>query len=265
MQVSTIMHFHEERSHRVRFRKIFCLLQVVHDDTGKARNIMFVLHLTIGSQNSHIRVTSDMFQNFIQRFSAVGGHSRTVGNAFFDKDLLNQRTTVTRVSFSSEFQIHEILHINDYDNDEIDSCWYEGWEYEQMKREIIITAKKMEAGGSLDEKYHCRRGAEERLPSQQKARAQAREDAIFAVLAAQEGMWECTTPNDELISMAYQKVSHQCALNAYVRGVCDEQIALADVVAPRFSPSKRKFSDKFTTIKSRRKRAFLRLPFSSAA
>lgn len=123
------------------------------------------------------------------------------------------------VSFSPHLVVHEALHIDDFDDYEIDACWYCEEEYRAMSKDIQQTRNHVRNHIFIDEKTRSRRGVEEKstFKSLQPAR-----QAIRAVLREQEAqLMRDQKINDKRISLVYGQYTRNSEFEAYLTGAAD--------------------------------------------
>jgi hypothetical protein len=129
------------------------------------------------------------------------------------------------ISFSPEVVVHEVLHIDDFDDDEIYACWYYEEEYRAMRQDIHYTKEMMKNCLFVDEQTHCRRGVEDKSTDKSLLSSRRRihdANAIRAVLREQEAQRKRSREiNDELISLVYQQFTQNSQLEAFLSGASD--------------------------------------------
>lgn len=116
------------------------------------------------------------------------------------------------VSFSLVVDLQEILHVNNYSNEERANTWYSRDEFGSMKRECQITANLIDRGlVSGDCENYCITGLEHNIRSHDNNMRKSRvEKGIDAVLEEQAEQGSIGIFDAEAISVAYvEAISHQ--------------------------------------------------------
>jgi hypothetical protein len=138
--------------------------------------------------------------------------------------------TSASVSFSPEVKVHNLLHINDYTKVEMAACWYSLEEYKETKTEIKYIVGLIENKELIDEEQYCQRGiVEYKTQAAKISRCKRRMDGINAVLneqclQRQEGV-SSSYSDGVRIYIVYREHIFKDQLEAYLRGMADEQIA----------------------------------------
>ncbi|KAG7347732.1 hypothetical protein IV203_016437 [Nitzschia inconspicua] len=152
------------------------------------------------------------------------------------------------VSFHPTEHIMQVLHIDDYSDEEREQCWYSADEINSIRcqNRLIVAAHKASASVSAsdpllpprqlsdDEKFY-KRGLEQDLPAANK-RHQARRKSIHLVIqthffaACQEDEDDQSTGDlgtalNLKIAQLYKEASYECKMAAYLRGVEDAKVA----------------------------------------
>lgn len=119
------------------------------------------------------------------------------------------------VTFASYVLVHEVLHIDSYDDDEIDATWYYEEEYLAMREDIQETRELIRNRKSIDEVTRSRRGIEGKT---------SLAEALHSVFREQESQrLRGTRPDEQLISAVYQQYAQYSGLDACLTGIADEE------------------------------------------
>jgi hypothetical protein len=132
------------------------------------------------------------------------------------KQLLAPKAKRT-VAFAPTVTGNTTLHVNDYSNDEIQSCWFNDVEYKAIKKDIRFAAKLLTDNNGLlgkDDEHDCQRGLEMHTRKGAHRRLQNKLVARQAVLDEQNLQWEEGVYDPEYLAMVYQVVSSSCQATA---------------------------------------------------
>lgn len=136
------------------------------------------------------------------------------------------RSAPKRVSFTDvSDEVHEIPHLDDMPDEEVDAVWYNSEEYSEIKSSYQITIMMMEGGETLDDSNHTSRGLEYRTQEGAWARYENKRDAYNAVLDEQDYQWKVDKDDEHKIRKIYLQHSKKCSDAAVVRGLQDENAA----------------------------------------
>ena len=120
--------------------------------------------------------------------------------------------------------MHLVLHINDYEYEELDACWYEKEELKEIKKDVRKTVKKIVCGTPLkdeNDKVHgeCALGLESFTPDGLSIKQNNKCNGVYVVLDEQDNqiMWNVRRPQD--IADVYRQVSYECSVQACLRGI----------------------------------------------
>mmetsp|Transcript_22858 Transcript_22858/g.64705 ORF Transcript_22858/g.64705 Transcript_22858/m.64705 type:complete len:238 (-) Transcript_22858:128-841(-) len=145
-------------------------------------------------------------------------------------------TTTARVRFCAHDEIFDVLHVNEYTDDELERTWYQSHEYAAIHKKIHKLVLKMEQQAASG---YCTRGLE-KFAEQRRAEVQAvREMAYYAVSTIQDSEWNASPildnpchlggGIDELcawkIAYAYSSVSKRSHSRALAMGLQDAKAA----------------------------------------
>mmetsp|Transcript_10727 Transcript_10727/g.15784 ORF Transcript_10727/g.15784 Transcript_10727/m.15784 type:complete len:237 (-) Transcript_10727:304-1014(-) len=128
------------------------------------------------------------------------------------------------VSFFPGVSVREVLHVNDYTDDEMILTWYRGEDYQKIKMSFYHVVQKISSGcwrGDTDQETS--RGLEYRHMEGSNRRKTNKLNGLMAVLDEQERQWKEGFEDDESIRAVYHMVTVDCAQSAYLMGINDEQ------------------------------------------
>jgi hypothetical protein len=136
----------------------------------------------------------------------------------------NQKPTKS-VAFANNVLMSVSLHISDYNEQEIQACFYNISEISEFKQDVKRTARMIETKQDIDDVDVCRRGAEHMTEEATNIRHQKRRAVVFEVLTEQFWAEENPgTPSSERITAKYSKAVRESAASAHVIGLSDEAI-----------------------------------------
>lgn len=128
--------------------------------------------------------------------------------------------------FSPTIEVAEIPNRSDYSREEIEDCWFQGYDYDEFRENSYMTMGLYRAGllPCANEK-HCMRGLEGRLQEASKEREWTRYHATAAVLNEQyrQVRTHYTQRNVQTIADLYHAVSWKSQYKAYTQAMLDEQ------------------------------------------
>jgi hypothetical protein len=137
----------------------------------------------------------------------------------------NQKPTKS-VAFANNVLMRLSLHISDYNEQEIQECFYNISEISEFKQDVKRTARMIEKKQDIDDVDVCRRGAEHMTEEAANIRYQKRRAVVFEVLTEQ--FWAEENPgtpsSSERIAAKYSKVVRESTASAHVIGLSDERI-----------------------------------------
>jgi hypothetical protein len=138
----------------------------------------------------------------------------------------SKRDPNRRVRFSPMVKVVRVIHLNDFEDHEIDDCYYTKNDFERIKADLKLTVRLMELGKLEEDTIEfCRRGTEYRTPQGARSRALNKEVARGALLDEQESQWEKDSFDPDALARIYHDSSKHCALEAYELGKRDEEEA----------------------------------------
>jgi hypothetical protein len=117
------------------------------------------------------------------------------------------------ITFSPFATIHNVLHINDYSDEEIACAWYDADELETIKKiDVIYTLSMMKGGLRIpeDNPWYCGRGLESFTQEGSTIRRSNKEKAWDAVLDEQDSQRENGICDPQAIANAYSELSRDC-------------------------------------------------------
>lgn len=128
------------------------------------------------------------------------------------------------VSFFPGVSVREVLHVNDYTDEEMILTWYRGEDYQKIKMSFYHVVQKISSGCWLgDTDQETSRGLEYRHIEGSNRRKTNKLNGLMAVLDEQEKQWRDGLEDDESIASVYLKVTADCAQSAHELGKRDEQ------------------------------------------
>jgi hypothetical protein len=146
-------------------------------------------------------------------------------------------STRRTISFSPDVAIHDVLHLNNYSTEEIESTWNSRREISAFKKENKNIAQNLVLPGDGDDDY-CFRGLEGKTPRGALRKRQNRVNARSAVLWEQNRQTETGIRDPEAIADAYYDCTDHCQASAQMLGFRDEQDAKeATVMVNKEKPS----------------------------
>eukprot|EP00545_Synedropsis_sp_CCMP1620_P007960 CAMPEP_0119014270 /NCGR_PEP_ID=MMETSP1176-20130426/9447_1 /TAXON_ID=265551 /ORGANISM="Synedropsis recta cf, Strain CCMP1620" /LENGTH=213 /DNA_ID=CAMNT_0006967425 /DNA_START=96 /DNA_END=737 /DNA_ORIENTATION=- len=164
------------------------------------------------------------------------------------------------VSFSPSAQCRETLHVNNYSEEELESCWYTTSDLSKMRKECKPILRLLKNGmypGDCDQR--TARGLECRIKTGKKERRESKKMSWAAVLGEQQmQVNEGRRPDDEEIAEAYIYVSRHCVAAAYKMGIMDAM----DVLDAIFETELQKVSSGGKSITGRRREKARVIPLS---
>jgi hypothetical protein len=139
-----------------------------------------------------------------------------------------------KFQFDEEAKVFHVLALAEYTVEEIRNCWYEDYEYSQIKANNKILAKMFSCNRVYPEdNTFCFRGLEFKLTENSKKRKMCKEAAVTAVISEQLKQWDeqwYEQTDVELIRKAYESITAEPQARAYQLGLEDaSRIAQYDV------------------------------------
>jgi hypothetical protein len=126
------------------------------------------------------------------------------------------------VSFEQHVDVKEIPHIKDLSAEEVSAVWYNGEDFEAIKKSLVVTLRLMIASKPVGSDQ-CTRGLEFRTPQGAKYRKKNKLEALTAVWNEQVAQWKDNVSNDEAIRRVYVEQSKKCIETARKFGMHDER------------------------------------------
>lgn len=132
--------------------------------------------------------------------------------------------------------MYDVLHIEDYSDEEIGACWYAPWEYDLQHKEIDVTVRMMQQNLHIDEDQFSTRGLESqaRRVAVDGIQRQSYKARAF-VLQEQSRREDETESQREITSFpgirqfdvatTYKDLSYRSKMAAYLAGVQDAKVA----------------------------------------
>ena len=130
-----------------------------------------------------------------------------------------------RVGFRESVAVRQVIHIDDYSDEEIAACWYDRLEFKVIKEEVQFVAKLLKEG-RVQVDHPCVRGFEHKCPVTGPQKRAVRDAGIDAVLDEQDYQDDNGLCDQLYIARAYTAVTSEVADEAYQQGLRDQYIAL---------------------------------------
>mmetsp|Transcript_14804 Transcript_14804/g.21343 ORF Transcript_14804/g.21343 Transcript_14804/m.21343 type:complete len:211 (+) Transcript_14804:111-743(+) len=185
--------------------------------------------------------SSEFLANDPANDKAVAGASSiasTAADAACNNNNNNTKPQKRRLMFSNIVNVRPSLHVNDYTDEEYESCWYNGEEFDHMKKEMIPILRAVKQGITLPD-FVSFRGLEYRTRAGSTARKANKLAGLTLVLEEQERQLKQGRgeegqvrtrkeiyDSDEMIRAAYLRISQPCHINAQMMGMKDEADAM---------------------------------------
>mmetsp|Transcript_8502 Transcript_8502/g.8348 ORF Transcript_8502/g.8348 Transcript_8502/m.8348 type:complete len:268 (-) Transcript_8502:58-861(-) len=143
----------------------------------------------------------------------------------------NSSSSVKSVRFSKYDQIHDIPHINDFTQEEIDECWMNEEDYHFIRSRSYKLIDMMEDGNRypisadtiiVHKHLICIRGLEGNTSQKQNERGQRQKKIQTAVYHLQQQQKEDGVINPQAIRQVSKKYSKEPTKNARFVGISDE-------------------------------------------
>jgi hypothetical protein len=128
------------------------------------------------------------------------------------------------VTFAPALEVvRSTIHINDYTTDEKRACWYDAYDWEDIRAERRIVVKRMEKGKKLNPSKHCTRGLEARTELACRRRHMAIIGAVYGILDEQDAQLRRGFVNPNIISRLYIMITRKSRAAAADRGLEDHK------------------------------------------
>jgi hypothetical protein len=128
-------------------------------------------------------------------------------------------------------RVHEVRHLDDYTDEEVDAYWYGRDEYDTMKRNRKRAEKKLREGD--DEEYSC--GLE--TDTDAALRISTSKESIRSVLLEQERKWEEDHDDPNIATVFFLNTSFAAHLDARERARGLEATIKSFVSSGRWAPA----------------------------
>jgi hypothetical protein len=139
---------------------------------------------------------------------------------------LHSRYPRRTISFSFVVDVHEIMSVKDYSDEEIKNTWYSSLEFQQVKADAKATVKKMATSGSEpDNEEWTSRGLESRTREGNKQKFQHRRFSKSAVFMEQEQQEATGIYDPEMLADFYHETTIYCTFIAVTNGTRDAKEA----------------------------------------
>jgi hypothetical protein len=126
------------------------------------------------------------------------------------------------VSFEQHVDVQEVPHLRDLPPDQVAEVWYNGEDFETIKKSLVVTLRLMIANKPVGSDQ-CTRGLEFRTPHGAKYRKKNKVEALTAVWNEQVAQWKDNVTDDEAIRRVYIEQSTKCCETAKKFGLHDEK------------------------------------------
>lgn len=150
------------------------------------------------------------------------------------------------VCFSNKVKIFFVERLEDYTADEVASIWYDKYDFEKMKNEMMVIVHLMETSALLPSQKASTRGLEHRTREGAWSKFQNKRNAYCAVLDEQDSQWKNIINDPDAIAQVYLEHTTLCQVAAIRIG---RQDAIAARKIHRFSPIN-KYSPSTTKIEN---------------
>lgn len=170
------------------------------------------------------------------RINYLNHDAESMSSAEMDVNPIKTEFLVTKksVSFRHEIaQCQETLHVNDYTDEELFSCWYIAKDFEQMKKEEKPALRLLKKGlYPGDNNELCSRGLEYRYKQGAEQRRNNKAMGWMSVLEEQMMQANEGVRDDEALSRVYIAVNQHTRSTAYTTGLMDELDAECEPLIP---------------------------------
>eukprot|EP00534_Pseudo-nitzschia_fraudulenta_P007733 CAMPEP_0201142596 /NCGR_PEP_ID=MMETSP0851-20130426/4247_1 /ASSEMBLY_ACC=CAM_ASM_000631 /TAXON_ID=183588 /ORGANISM="Pseudo-nitzschia fraudulenta, Strain WWA7" /LENGTH=214 /DNA_ID=CAMNT_0047416313 /DNA_START=77 /DNA_END=721 /DNA_ORIENTATION=+ len=130
------------------------------------------------------------------------------------------------VGFHPNVLVFNTKHLNDYTDDEIQRCWYDGREMSAIASDCLDIVSSIQENGHFISSPHYLRGLECRSRLGSAKRAENKFCGVDSVLEAQESQWESRQHDKDKIRNNYRVYSAPCHAEARRIGLEDEMHAM---------------------------------------
>ena len=131
------------------------------------------------------------------------------------------------VMFHPLVKVHPIIHINEYTEQEITTCWITNEEYNASNKQRSKEVKLLQQGIKLRDKKYCSRGIESCTRSGSFKKYMARQRAIGCVLTEQSIQNMNGIRDDDMLAHIYHCYTVKCSIDAQETGLRDREAVLA--------------------------------------
>mmetsp|Transcript_4318 Transcript_4318/g.4761 ORF Transcript_4318/g.4761 Transcript_4318/m.4761 type:complete len:270 (+) Transcript_4318:147-956(+) len=119
---------------------------------------------------------------------------------------INETKKSKSVRFFPHVTVREVLHVNEYTDEEVYLSWYRRSDFQKMKQSFILIIQKLENGCWPGDTLHeTARGLEHRTREGSQRRKLRKLKGLMAVLDEQERQWMERTKDVEKISRSYMR------------------------------------------------------------
>ena len=145
--------------------------------------------------------------------------------------------TARSVAFAAGlFTFHEVLHINDYSDEEINLTWYDKNEIQMIKAENKAVANMI--NHVMENENLCFRGLENRQRAHAIEKRRNKANARALVFLEQEIQKEQGAEDPEALADIYYDATQHCQVAANMMGLRDERDARGDATIPEEAVTK---------------------------
>ena len=141
------------------------------------------------------------------------------------------------VMFHPLVKVHPIIHINEYTEQEITTCWITNEEYNASNKQRSKEVKLLQQGIKLRDKKYCSRGIESCTRSGSFKKYMARQRAIGCVLTEQSIQNMNGIGDDDMLAHIYHCYTVKCSIDAHETGLRDREAVLAMLAREHYESS----------------------------
>jgi hypothetical protein len=128
------------------------------------------------------------------------------------------------ITFSPFVKFRNVLHINDYSDEELARARYDADELAAIKKtDVIYTLSMMKGETPVDNPWYCGRGLESFTREGSTIKRANKENAWDAVFDEQETQWELDFCDPQAIANAYSEFSRDCQDAAVMKAIQQDQ------------------------------------------
>jgi len=137
---------------------------------------------------------------------------------------LDCSTRTTKIRFAQEDDMVDHIHIKDFTQEDIESCWFRPHEFRAMRESAqqFVDMMELQQKQCIETDTMTSRGLEMRTAEGGSNRSTNKRQAYAAVLAEQERQWVYGREAPARIAASYQIISSKCLGLALLRGLQDQ-------------------------------------------